>query len=438
LFADTGEAWRDPGIDSARAAARVFEPAYTGPLHDDGFLTEPDQWTLQARAALPMYRFALDDAAGTRLYVSAVTGEVVLRTTRKERFWGYLGPVIHWIYFTPLRRNGPLWTEVIIWSSLAGCLMCATGLVWGAIRFSPFARFSLKRVASRSPYAGWMKWHHYAGLVFGLVTLTWVYSGLLSMGPFNWFRPAGSGNQMREARPRLPVAATVERLRTAHAAFLPAFAPKTLRMVRIDAEHYWVAERPPSVAEADRWRSPSLLPRTFRPHLERAYVSLAHPERGVIDRFPVETLKAAAREAIGETPVAESVWLQGYDGYYYDARGADPLPVLRIKYADPQETWLYLDPKTGGVVQRSERVTRLRRWLYQGLHSLDFPLLYYRRPLWDIVVIVFSIGGVALSVTTMAPAWRRLAGHLRRWASRVTVLSVASHRSLLRRDDRLG
>lgn len=62
-----------------------------------------------------------------------------------------------------------------------------------------------------------------------------------------------------------------------------------------------------------------------------------------------------------------------------DARGADPLPVLRIRYADPQETWLYLDPKTGGVVQRSEKVTRLKRWLSQGLHSLDFPFLYYRR-----------------------------------------------------------
>jgi hypothetical protein len=62
------------------------------------------------------------------------------------------------------------------------------------------------------------------------------------------------------------------------------------------------------------------------------------PERGMFERFPVETLDAAARHAMGDTPVAESVWLDAYDGYYYDARGADPLPVLRIRYADPQET----------------------------------------------------------------------------------------------------
>ena len=102
--------------------------------------------------------------ADTHLYVSDVTGDVVLRTTRRERFWGYLGPVTHWVYFTPLRRNGPLWSEFIIWSSLIGCVMCVSGLVWGLWRFSPTSRFRLKRVPSHTPYAGWMKWHHYAGL----------------------------------------------------------------------------------------------------------------------------------------------------------------------------------------------------------------------------------------------------------------------------------
>ena len=29
----------------------------------------------------------------------------MLRTTRTERIWGYHGPVINWVNFTPLRRN---------------------------------------------------------------------------------------------------------------------------------------------------------------------------------------------------------------------------------------------------------------------------------------------------------------------------------------------
>ena len=172
----------------ATEVARRYAPHHAGPIRYDRSLTEPDQWTLQARGLMPMHRFALDDAAVTYLYVSDVTGDVVLRTTRRERFWGYLGPVIPRLSFTPLRRNGPLWSEVIIWSSLVGCVMCVSGLVWGVWRFSPAERFRLKRVPSHTPYASWMKWHHYAGLLFGVITLTWTYSGLLSMGPFNWFR----------------------------------------------------------------------------------------------------------------------------------------------------------------------------------------------------------------------------------------------------------
>ena len=37
-----------------------------------------------------------------------------------------------------------------------------------------------------------------------------------------------------------------------------------------------------------------------------------------------------------------------------------------------------------------ERASRWNRWLYHGFHSLDFPFLYYKRPLWDIVVILLE------------------------------------------------
>jgi hypothetical protein len=56
---------------------------------------------------------------------------------------------------------------------------------------------------------------------------------------------------------------------------------------------------------------------------------------------------------------------------------------------------------------------RLNRWLYHGLHSLDFPLLYPRRPLWDALVIALSAGGLALAATTLLPGWRRLRSRVR-------------------------
>jgi hypothetical protein len=90
-----------------------------------------------------------------------------------------------------------------------------------------------------------------------------------------------------------------------------------------------------------------------------------------------------------------------YDSYYYDRNRELPLPVWRVSYGDPQRTSLYVDPARGVILRKEERLTRLNRWLYHGLHSLDFPFLYYRRPLWDVVVITLSIGGLLLTLTTV-------------------------------------
>ena len=241
VFADTGALFRGLRPDQALAAVRRYAPDHQGAIKHERLMTGPDQWTLQAGALMPLHRFALDDDAGTRVYVSERTGDVVLRTTRRERVWAYLGPVIHWIYFTPLRRNGPLWSEVVIWSSVAGCAMCLSGLVWGLWRFSPTSRFRLKRAMSHSPYAGFMKWHHYAGLLFGVAAFTWIYSGLLSMGPFNWFATPGLTRAQREASTGGPLrleGVTLDRLRGAVAVLDASFAPKELELLQIRSEPF--------------------------------------------------------------------------------------------------------------------------------------------------------------------------------------------------------
>ncbi len=127
---------------------------------------------------------------------------------------------------------------------------------------------------------------------------------------------------------------------------------------------------------------------------------------------------AIAKAAMPSVPMQDAVWLQEYDAYYYNQDGNRPLPVLRVRYADADSTWLYLDPSLG-TMMKQDRGARWNRWLYHGLHSLDFPFLYYERPLWDIVVIALSIGGLALSATTLVPAWRRLRRHARRLPGRL-------------------
>ena len=76
---------------------------------------------------------------------------------------------------------------------------------------------------------------------------------------------------------------------------------------------------------------------------------------------------------------------------------------------DAVRTRYYINPKTARVVDSYSQEGWVSRWLYHGLHSLDFPWLYKYRPLWDIVVITLMLGGTALCVTSLVLTWRVVA-----------------------------
>jgi len=88
------------------------------------------------------------------------------------------------------------------------------------------------------------------------------------------------------------------------------------------------------------------------------------------------------------------------------------LPVIYARLNDRVGTRYYIDPKTARVVGTYSARGWVNRWLYHGLHSLNFPFLYNHRPLWDIVVITLMLGGTALCGTSLVLAWRVLARKL--------------------------
>ena len=137
-------------------------------------------------------------------------------------------------------------------------------------------------------------------------------------------------------------------------------------------------------------------------------VSVDHPELGAFPRFDADVVEGVAAAAMPGSAIVEASWLRRYDAYYYGRNPGPRLPVLRVRYDDPDDTWLYFDPYRGAIARKEERLTRLNRWLYHGLHSLDFPFLYARRPLWDVVVILLSCGGLLVSITSLSQGWRRL------------------------------
>ena len=429
VFADTGERLGEVGPAAAAAVASRFTGRPPDAVEYAGTLTEPDQWTLVERRRLPLRKLLIDDDAGTELYVSPRTAEVVMLTTRRSRALAWIGAIPHWIYFTALRANQPLWYGVVVWTSTLGCLLAVIGLVLGVTQFRwrgprGDAR-STNGLRARIPYAGWMRWHYLTGVVFGFATLTWVFSGLLSMEPYAWTSARGldvpgdalSGGPVELARFPAPDAGAWARI----AGGRPV---KEIELLRIQDDPYYSlrfgarkidVERP--VAAPPR-RSDGVVGNVVSAPLLVAADTLT--VRG--EPFSVESLLTRLTAAVPGAPVVESALLADYDSYYY-ARGASrarqaPLPVLRVKFGDPLETWVYVDPALSRMVAREHRFTRVERWLFNGLHSLDFAFWYDRRPLWDVGLIALSLGGLASSGIGLWIGCGRIRRALGRWRLR--------------------
>jgi len=396
VFADTGEPLDEIDVATAQRVAADFLGVDASSVELVTTLERVDQWTLQMSRDLPLLKFAVHDGAGTQAYVSPYTADVRLVTTTKSRTLAWIATIPHWFYITPLRANQPAWYWTVVATSAVGCLLALLGLVLGVWQFRKSSPFTL---AGSIPYRGIMRWHYITGAVFGVFALTWVFSGLLSMEPFDWAN-AESLEIADDALTGGPVelerfpAFTAER-------WAPLLEGRTLKEIEfrriLDAPFYLVRYTT-TAAEADPQRE-----RLHQPY----YISgRGEPQHLLVDAttltarttpFPTETLLANLRAAAPGANITTHELLEEYDSYYYSRSGQAVLPVLRVKFDDPLETWVYVDPALGQMLAGVHRLQRVERWLYNGLHSLDFGFWYYRRPLWDIGMIVLCLGALVTS-----------------------------------------
>ena len=122
--------------------------------------------------------------------------------------------------------------------------------------------------------------------------------------------------------------------------------------------------------------------------------------------FDHQSIVDALRKAAAPYEITETREVTQYEAYYLDRRNLLPLPAIFVQFNDPQRSMYYIDPKTARIVAGYNSHSRWNRWLYHGLHSLNFPWLYRYRPAWDIVVLSLLLGGLSLSVTALILAWR--------------------------------
>jgi hypothetical protein len=425
VFADTGEVLEE--ID-ARQGAVIVSRFMNLPLEridHVSTLTEVDQWTLGQSRQMPLHKFAADDAARTELYVSAWLAEVTMVTTRRSRTLAWLGTIPHWFYFSALRTNQPLWYQIVVWTSGLGVVLALLGLILGVTQY----RWSRPRASSGIPYSGWMRWHYITGVVFGVFTLTWVFSGMLSMEPYGWAtqpglqipRDAFTGGALDLARFS----------KVDPASWAPLLAGrdpvKEIELLRIQDEPYYSVRTARVLTEP--WK-PERLHQPYnvsgRTYGNRFFV---HGESLEVREgpFTLESIVARMKQAVPDVSIVEAELLPEYDSYYYSRGRQTPLPIARVKFADADQTWVYVDPEVSQVVARIHRLDRVERWIYNGLHSLDFSFWYNRRPLWDIGVLILMLGGLASSTIGFCLGIRRLRRGVKEAVSVATPASATAY-----------
>ncbi len=407
VYADNGEIADEFSEAQTRDIAARFMRVPVDKVDFLGAIEESDQWTLGMSRALPLHKFAIGDDAGSELYVSPISGDAAMLTTTRTRAYAWVSTIPHFLYFTSLRNNQPLWYRIMVWTSGLAAALAVVGLVLGVM----FWRRGRATISAAIPYQGWMRWHYVTGLVFGVFSVTWAFSGLVSMEPWAWTNQRGV-----ELRPsalsggRLELAAFRPMETTVWAGLLEGAALKEVEFLRMQGEHYYVAHRTfdegRDLGKRERIHQP--YPVGGRVDPERLIVSAATLEPRAA-AFTPEQVVARVKTAVPDAPIARYDLLTDYDSYYYSRRGQTPLPVVRIQFADPAQTWLYIDPALNQQLASIPKYARLERWLYNGLHSLDFGYLY-RRPLWDIVMLVLLVGGLISSSIGMYLGTKRVLG----------------------------
>jgi hypothetical protein len=366
-------------------------------------LDKPDQWTMTLTRQLPMYKVAIDDGAGTHLYVSAELAEVVQVTTRGSRALAWVSTIPHFLYFKSLRLATSAWQNVMVWASVLACVLAVLGIVLGVVQ--------LRRSRPHIRYSGWMKWHHLTGLVFGGLTLTWAFSGLVSMEPWDWTLRDEVEKSIEQAfnSETLDLGKFQPFDASAWSGILGGRALKEVEFTNILDEPHYIARTSPDATWIVGWPDGGHQPYFISRDPDNARIIIAaNPLEERKEVFATDLLVNRLKQAVPNTPVVGSAFLTEYDSYYYSRDAQAPLPVVRVQLADADKTWVYLDPEVGQVVGQANRFNRIERWLYNGLHTLDFSFLYYNRPVWDAVVILLSLGGTAVSAIGLLMGLKRL------------------------------
>lgn len=334
-----------------------------------------DQWTMEAiyHKHRPLFKYRIENIngpnPGVEFYLSSLSGEIVQLTSSEQRVWAYFGSIIHWVYPTILRQNVALWSQLVIWVSIAAISLVIVGVYVGLHQFK-------KRNNGRlSPYRGAALIHHYAGLIFGALALLWLISGVLSMNPWGALESNGVQFERGEMQNKMFTIAEIE-------------------PILQSLKHHQFDE--------------TIVRLNFRKQIGKVAL-MADQKNGRQQRININDLNPSKLSAVELANIAATLpssplitsqqLINEPDNYYYQHHQPIELPVYRVVVNDKENHRYYISPISGEVLATIDANAKWYRWFVYGIHRADFTVMLRSRPLWDFVMLFFLTGVIVLFVT---------------------------------------
>lgn len=365
-----------PMID-ANAVLAMAKRWCASPIKRMDTLYKLDQWIPfgALKKEFPIYKFHFNDPEQHQLYIGSQSGEPLQFTTKEARTWAWLGAIPHWVYFTWLRQDATLWSQVVIGLSALGCFMLLAGLWMG---FEVW-RNTRKRPGSFSPYKKkWHHWHYVTGIIFGVTVLTFCFSGMMSLAEVpQWISRTelkkSPINYLNE-QPLNP-----EKMGDYRVLVKQIKGIKELKWKRLGTVDFYEISMHKG-RQQFRWSGGEFQPLELtRDEVLRAIQPIHSPQA----KFTVTQLHQ-------------------FETYYRDMsrmyKNKALLPVWKIEVDDHDQSCYYIHPKTGEVKYINQN-SRIKYWTYTALHRLRIQGLNSSPQLRKGILWVLLIGGTMVSLS---------------------------------------
>lgn len=340
-----------------------------------------DIWTPRKSyiSLLPFYKVYFNDRNKTQVYVSVQNGEIIQKTTRATRISAYLGAIPHYAIFNYLSIKHPVWKSVLIALIITGFIVSLSGIIVGFVRMRRGKGFK-----GITPFKNpWYKWHHLAGIFFGIFALTFTISAyVLQEGVPQW---------IAKDKVKIDYAKKWEGKKIKRHAYETSF-PALLRYV----SHLNGVKQ---IEFSSLFGKPCY-----------AIYSNSYAEKSVVlcESDSVRLLKAIPTEEIIKYAhaVFDSIGIKSissqnkHDLYYtYTQMGSHPLPVYRVELQDANRSVVFIAPLTGEITYILDNENRAQSWLFSALHTFNIGWLNRHATIRQILLCMVCLAGIIISVS---------------------------------------